>query len=48
MTGDTNTARVSDCVVLAEAPDGPLSAEHFALRPDNAAEPGPGEVLVRV
>ena len=48
MTGDTNTARVSDCVVLAEVPDGPLSAEHFALRPDDAAEPGPGEVLVRV
>ena len=48
MAGETNTARVSDCVVLAEVPDGPLSAEHFALQPEDVPEPGPGEVLVRV
>lgn len=48
MAGETNSARVSDCVVLASAPDGPLSAEHFALQPEEVPEPGSGEVLVRV
>ena len=48
MAGDTNAARVSDCVVLASVPDGPLSAEHFALQPEEVPAPGPGEVLVRV
>ena len=48
MAQDLASARVSDCVVLASVPDGPLSADHFALQTEEVAEPGPGEVLVRV
>ncbi len=40
--------RVTDCVVLAKVPDGPLRAEHFALQTEEVLEPGPGEVLMRV
>jgi len=42
------SGRVSDCVVVAKVPDGPLSTEHFALQTEEVPEPGPGEVLVRV
>lgn len=48
MAAATGSGRVSDCVVLATVPDGPLSAEHFALQTEEVSEPGPGEVLVRV
>ena len=41
-------ARVSDCVVLAKVPDGPLAPEHFALQTEEVPDPGPGEVLMRV
>ena len=48
MANEAEPPRVSDCVVLAKVPDGPLSADHFALRTEEVPEPGPGEVLVRV
>ena len=48
MAEGPTTARVSDCVVLAKIPDGPLSAEHFALQTAEVPEPGPGQVSVRV
>ncbi|WP_419930700.1 NADP-dependent oxidoreductase [Candidatus Poriferisodalis sp.] len=48
MTDATGSGRVSDCVVLATVPDGPLDTEHFALQTEEVPEPGPGEVLVRV
>lgn len=40
MAEGPTTARVSDCVVLAKIPDGPLSAEHFALQTEEVPEPG--------
>ena len=48
MAEQSTTAGVSDCVVLAKVPDGPLSAEHFALQNEEVPELGPGDVLVRV
>lgn len=48
MASETKPGQVSDCVVLAKVPDGPLSAEHFALQTEDVSEPAPGEVLVRV
>ena len=48
MAEGPTTAKVSDCVVLAKIPDGPLRAEHFALQTEEVPEPGPGQVSVRV
>ena len=48
MANEARPTRVSDCVVLATVPDGPLNTEHFALQTEEVPEAGPGEVLVRV
>ncbi len=39
MAEGPTTAKVSDCVVLAKIPDGPLSAEHFASQTEEVPEP---------
>ena len=32
MASETGSSRLSDCVVLANLPHGPLSAEHFGVQ----------------
>lgn len=39
---------MSDCVVLATLPDGPLTGTEFLTQTEEVPDPGPGEVLVRV